>query len=84
MERIKILRKQKKLTMKRLGELAGVAESTISLYENGKRQPDNEILCKLADTLGCTVDFLLGREVETSQRKGKKARYTVKSRQEYR
>ena len=62
MERIKQLRKEKALTMKQLGVAIGVAESTISLYENGKRQPDNETLSKLADFFGVSVDYLLGRE----------------------
>lgn len=62
MERIKQLRKEKSLTMKQLGVAIGVAESTISLYENGKRQPDNETLSKLADFFGVSVDYLLGRE----------------------
>lgn len=61
MERIKILRRQKSLTMKELGEIVGVSESTISLYENKKRQPDNDTLVKLADALNCSVDYLLGR-----------------------
>ena len=62
MERIKQLRKEKSLTMKQLGVAICVAESTISLYENGKRQPDNETLSKLADFFGVSVDYLLGRE----------------------
>lgn len=65
MEELKILRKQKGLTMKQLGEIIGVAESTISLYENGKRQPDNTTLKSLADFFNVSTDFLLGRnEIE--------------------
>ncbi len=55
------LRKEKNITMKKLGEIIGVAESTISLYENGKRQPDNVTLLKLADFFNVSVDYLLGR-----------------------
>lgn len=63
MNRIKELRKSKKLTMSELGELVGgLAQSTISLYESGKRQPDQATLIKLADFFGVTVDYLLGRE----------------------
>ncbi len=61
MERIKELRKQNQLTLKRLGEIIGVSESTISLYESGKRQPDNDILKRLADFFNVTVDYLLNR-----------------------
>lgn len=63
MNRIKELRKSKKLTMSELGELVGgLAQSTISLYESGKRQPDQATLIKIADFFGVTVDYLLGRE----------------------
>lgn len=34
----------------------------ISNYENGDRAPDLEKLCKIADALSCTTDYLLGRE----------------------
>ena len=62
--RIRFFRKEKKMTMKQLGECLGVAESTISQYETGKRQPDNETLIRLAEFFGVTVDNLLGRSDE--------------------
>lgn len=63
--RIRELRKQRGLTMKQLGALVGLGESTISQYENGKRQPDNETLLKLSACFGVTVGFLLGAEPES-------------------
>lgn len=77
MERIKELRKEKKITMKQLGDIIGVAESTISLYENGKRQPDNDILLKLAEYFNVSVDYLLGyniesKEIQTARKNAKK------------
>ena len=47
--------------MKWLGDKIGVAESTISQYETGKRQPDHETMCKIADVFNVSVDYLLGR-----------------------
>ena len=44
MEKLKELRKRKGISLKELGSIVGVAESTMSLYENGKRQPDYETL----------------------------------------
>lgn len=61
MLRIRKLRKEKGYTMKQLGEAIGVAESTVSLYENGKREPDNETLKKLADIFNVSVDYLVER-----------------------
>ncbi len=58
--RLKSLRKQKKLTQKRLGELIGVTDTTISSYENDKAFPSPEVLIRLAEVLGVTTDQLLG------------------------
>lgn len=64
MQSLKELRKKSGLTQKSLGNIIGVAESTISLYESGKRQPDKDTLVKLASYFHVTVDYLLGREEE--------------------
>lgn len=61
MNRIRELRKAQKMTMRELGKLVGVSESTISLYETGRHEPDLVTLGKIADTLGTTVDYLVGR-----------------------
>lgn len=60
--RIRELRKQRGLTMKQLGAMLGLAESTVSQYETSKRQPDNETLLKLGEIFDVTVDCLLGVE----------------------
>lgn len=65
--RIRELRKAKKVTMKELGNIIGVAESTMSLYETGKRKPDPETLSRLADYFNVSVDYLLGRDEEQPQ-----------------
>ena len=62
MERLKNLRKSNNLTMKELGKCLNVAESTISLYESGQRQPDYETLKKIANLFNVSIDYLLGRE----------------------
>lgn len=61
MNNIRALRKQRQLSMKELGQIVGVAESTISLYENEKREPDLATLSRIADYFNVTVDYLLGR-----------------------
>lgn len=62
--RIRELRKQRGITMKQLGEVVDLAESTISQYETGKREPDNETLLKISEYFGVTVGYLLGAESE--------------------
>lgn len=59
---IREYRKKKGLTMKQLGEAIGVSESSISLYETGKRTPDIDLLMSMADVLGVSVTDLLGIE----------------------
>lgn len=60
-ERIKLLRRKNKLTQSQLGSYLGLAESTISLYESGKRSPDYDTLIQLANYFNVSVDYLLGQ-----------------------
>lgn len=48
--------------MKQLGEVLDLAESTISQYETGKRQMDNETLLRLGEFFGVSVGYILGAE----------------------
>lgn len=67
---IRTLREGRGLTQKSLGQIIGVAESTISLYENGKRQPPQDVLIKLANYFSVSVDYLLGMdEIEMAKKK---------------
>lgn len=49
--KIKIYRKKHGLTQRQLAEKVGVAPSTITMYETGKRFPDFETELKIADVL---------------------------------
>lgn len=60
-ERLQTLRKKTGLTLKQFGALFELGESTISLYENGKRKPDFDTLIKMADYFNCSTDYILGR-----------------------
>lgn len=71
MNNMRVIRKQKKMTMKQLGKEVGVSESTISLYENGKHEPDLITIGRIADVLGVSVDQLLGRD-ETQSKEDEK------------
>ena len=52
-------RKESGLTQRELGEIVGVAQSTMAQYETGVRKPDIITLKKLAAALHCTADQLL-------------------------
>lgn len=60
-QRLKQVRERRGLTQRQLAAILSVSPSTIALYETGDRKPDPAMLRKLADVLGCTTDFLLGR-----------------------
>ncbi|MDA1477523.1 helix-turn-helix domain-containing protein [Bacillus changyiensis] len=69
-DRLKELRKKRTdLSQKKFGEYLGLAESTISMYEQNRREPDYETLIKIADFFGVTVDFLLRGESKETQEK---------------
>lgn len=58
---LKDLRKSRKINQAELGEALGMSQATITLWENGKRIPDIDMLCKIADYFNVTTDYLLGR-----------------------
>lgn len=61
--RLKEIRKQRGLTQTEVANKIGVAQNTYSQYENGKREMDTVTLCKIADALNVTVDYLIGHPV---------------------
>lgn len=62
--RITKARKEMNLNQKELADKCGIAEATLSRYENGLREPKSEIVVRMADILGVTTDYLLGRTNE--------------------
>lgn len=68
MLRIKEIRKKKKITAKEIADYVNVAESTMSLYENGKREPDYNTLLKIAEFLNVGIDVLFGNEDSTKKK----------------
>lgn len=58
-DRLKDARLKKKLTQEQLGELIGVAKSTITSYEKGNSEPDMMKMSKLMASLGVDANYLL-------------------------
>jgi transcriptional regulator with XRE-family HTH domain len=61
-ETIKELREKMGLTQKEFAERFGTAMTTVSGWETGNRTPRLEVLEKLAEFFGVTVNYLLGDE----------------------
>ena len=59
-DRLRKLRKERKLTQKELASLIGVKNSVISFYEVEDRTPSLEVLIKLSKALHISTDILLG------------------------
>ena len=62
-ERIKELRKERKLTQKQFADLMYVDQTTVSCWETGKASPDTEKLSRIADILSVSMDELFGQKV---------------------
>ena len=64
MKNLRRIRKAKKMTQKRLAELADVTESAISQYESGKKTPSFETALKIAEALDCeSADLVSERDI---------------------
>lgn len=55
-QRIKALRKERGLTQKKLGNLVGVKDNTISGYEHNINDPGNDMLFMLANALHVSIN----------------------------
>lgn len=63
-ERLRFLRKKKKLSQVVLAERLGVANGTVAMWELGKREPDMKMCSRIADFFGVSIDYLVGRTDE--------------------
>ncbi len=55
---LKTLRRKAGLTQSEISAAIGVAQNTISNWENGERMPSTNMLPKIAEILNCTIDEL--------------------------
>ena len=84
MNKMREIRKKRKMTMKQIGELVGASESAVSMWENGKHQPDLQTLSRIADILSVTTDELLGRSDDSLDNDTMQIRERLRSDPNYR
>lgn len=65
MMRLKQIRKERGIKQTTLCAAFGIAQSTLSSWENSIYEPDQNTTLKLADYFGVSVDYLLGRDAPT-------------------
>ena len=61
-KRIAALRSKSKLTQAEFAQKLGVSRSALSLWEQGRRKVDQDLLIVIANFFGVTTDTLLGRD----------------------
>lgn len=61
-ERLKLLRKERKITQIKFAQDFNISKGTIGMWETGKREPDFEMVIRIADYFGVSSDYLLGRD----------------------
>lgn len=62
--RLRSLRKSRGLLGIKLAEDLKIGSNTLSQWESGAREPNYDVLCRLAEYFGVSTDYLLGREGE--------------------
>lgn len=60
MERIAELRKEKNYSQKYLAFKLGISQKTVSGYENGHNRPNIDILIKMSEIFGTSIDYIVG------------------------
>ena len=62
--KIKELREKQGITQTELASKLDIGNVTYSRYEIGKREPDIQTLCKIADYYGVSLDYLCEHKTE--------------------
>jgi len=52
----------KNMSQRELSEIIGVRDVTVSRYVNGQRVPKADVAARIAQALGTTTDYILGRD----------------------
>lgn len=73
-KRLKQARERKKLSQIEAAKLLGISNGTLSGYERNYRDPDTNVLEKMADLYEVSTDYLLGRTDDPAPSKVDKLR----------
>ena len=63
-ERLKELRKEKRITQVQMAAVLEMTSRNYQRYEAAEREPDLDGVIKIADYFGVSLDYLLGRSDE--------------------
>lgn len=62
--KLKNLRKKAGLLQSELASKLNISPSTVGMYETAKRQPDNEMVTKIANLFNVSTDYLLDNDLK--------------------
>ena len=62
--KLSYLRKKEKMSQEQLAHKLNISPSTVGMYETAKRQPDNEMVTKIANLFNVSTDYLLDNDLK--------------------
>lgn len=65
---LKCLRKRAGYSQVELSNLLKISKSAVSMYEMGERMPDYEMMKRISELFGVSMDYLYGREIKKATR----------------
>ena len=65
-ERLRALRERHGLSQQQVADKLGMSASAVGMYEQNRRQPDNETLKKFSNLFDTSIDYLLGNDIKTN------------------
>lgn len=66
--RIRFLRDAFGITAKDLAKKIGLSERMVWYLERGERDPNTEVLNKLAEVFNCSIDYIIGRTSDEEEK----------------
>lgn len=64
MNRIRELRKSRGLNQTELGKQLHISQAMVSEYESGQTPMTNDLLSRMADFFGVSIDYIIGRDTD--------------------
>jgi len=62
MKNLKLIREQNHLTQQQMADIFAIQRPTYTRYEKGERQPDFDLVIKMAQYFNVTTDYILGND----------------------
>ncbi len=65
-KKLRLLRLEKGYTQAQLGKRLGICASAVGMYEQGRREPDREMLLRICAVFSVSADYLLDEKAPRS------------------